>query len=678
MANTTRGRVSRELLLVAFIATFLVPSGAATANQAAQLADDAYGWEPLGVIAGSSELRMHSPGDDFWEVWVCDTPSGTVSVSPEQAAGILNGEVTPFYLWLSEGGYRPVFTAGGTVVEGSGCTTAVADRVTSEPNGVIIITDDASNGGSAQSGIWCPYEGLCPASPATFPDNYRSVTLGAHAVVGANPRLVTVVHELGHTLHFGHTFSGQTTGTWAEYDDPFDVMSKAGDRTKLMATPALNRYIAGWIDPDDVALADGGGSFTLSALGDSGDQLLLVPNGELGWLTAIDVRLPTGYDSTLPEAGVTVHVLDQRAEACGSALPCFGLSRRLSQWPAVANSYDHVLSVGEDLVLPNGWRLTVQERSGDQFTVNLADAAAPVFTGPVLISGIEVSSLSVSWPAAVDAGVVTYEVAVDSQPPRVTEDTAMVVTGLAPDREYSVRVTARDTGGNRVTADPVTVRTLSVRDQWVLHDATSGRWWFRLGDGINDIIYYGVPGDIALLCDWDGDGEDTVGLYRPHEGFVYLRNSNTLGFADVDFFYGVPTDLPLCGDWDGDGTDSIGVYRPAQGRFFLRNSNSLGFADVDFELGLPGDRPLSGDWDGDGIDTVAVFRESTGSVYGIDGEVWPIQSTGRLVVGDFAGNGRDGFATYADGVVTLIDPAGAQQLIRLGDAGSVALAGWWD
>ena len=168
-------------------------------------------------------------------------------------------EVTCFYRWLSDNAYRPVFPPGGTVSEGSGCTSSVSDRVTSGPNGVIIVTDNASNGGSAQSGIWCPYEGLCPPSPETFPANYRSVTLGAHAVVGPDPRLVTVVHELGHTLHFGHTFSGGTTGTWAEYDDPVDVMSKAGDRTRLMATPALNRYIAGWVDPDDVVIADGAG-----------------------------------------------------------------------------------------------------------------------------------------------------------------------------------------------------------------------------------------------------------------------------------------------------------------------------------------------------------------------------------------------------------------------------------
>jgi len=678
MANTTRGRVWRELFLVAFIATFLVPWGAATANMSAQLENDVYGWEPLGVIAGSSELRLHSLGTDVWEVWVCDTPAGELSLDPAAIAGVLNSEITPYYQWLSEGSYQPEFRPGGSVVEGSGCANSVADRVISGPNGVIIVTDTAANGGSAQSGIWCPYEGLCPPSPATYPDNYRSVTLGAHAVVGSNPRFVTVVHELGHTLHFGHLFSGATTGTWAEYDDPADVMSKAGDRTKLMGTTAIHRYIAGWIDPSDVSIADGAGSFTLAAVGGTSDQLLLVPNGEQGWLTAVDVRIRTDYDTALPTAGVTVHTLDQRAEACGSGLPCFGLSRRVSQWPAQPDSYDHVLAVGDDLVLPTGWTLTVRQREGDRFVVDLADTSAPVFFGPVVATGVEASSVALAWPAAVDAEPVRYEVDAGSQPVLVTSATSAVLTGLAPDQAYEIRVAAVDESGNRVTLDPINVRTLTARDQWVVHDPGSGRWSFRLGEGVEHTIYYGVPGDIALFCDWDGDGTDTVGLYRPGEGFAYLRNSNTLGFADLDFFFGIPTDIPLCGDWNGDGVDSIGVYRPSDRRFYLRNSNSLGFADINFEFGLAGDQPLAGDWDGDGIDTVAVYRAADSAIYGLEGEIWSMDGSGQLVVGDLDGDGNDAFGTYNLGVIRWQSGDSAQQLIRFGPPDSVALAGWWN
>ncbi|NNC91843.1 MAG: fibronectin type III domain-containing protein, partial [Acidimicrobiia bacterium] len=330
------------------------------------------------------------------------------------------------------------------------------------------------------------------------------------------------------------------------------------------------------------------------------------------------------------------------------------------------------------LTLPNGWELSVLERVDDRFVVALADNEVPVFAGPVLATGIETSSVSLSWPAAVDSGPITYDVAVGDRPPFATIATSTVVTALAPDEEYTIRVTARDDAGNAAAADPVVVRTLSARGKWVLHDPASGRWTFRLGEGIARTIYFGVPGDVALFCDWNGDGTDTVGLYRPYEGFVYLRNSNTLGFADLDFFYGIPTDLPVCGDWDGDGTDTIGVYRPATGRFFLRNSNTLGFADVDFALGDPDDRPLAGDWNGDGIDTVAVWRPSAGTIHGIDGELWPAPSGGKLIVGDYSGNGRDGFAASADDVITIVDGAGSQQVIRFGTTNTVALTGWWD
>jgi hypothetical protein len=51
----------------------------------------------------------------------------------------------------------------------------------------------------------------------------------------------------------------------------------------------------------------------------------------------------------------------------------------------------------------------------------------------------------------------------------------------------------------------------------------------------------------------------------------------------------------VTGDWDNDGTDTIGVYR--NGQFLLRNSNTIGFADIAFGLGNLGDIPIAGNWD---------------------------------------------------------------------------------
>lgn len=180
-----------------------------------------------------------------------------------------------------------------------------------------------------------------------------------------------------------------------------------------------------------------------------------------------------------------------------------------------------------------------------------------------------------------------------------------------------------------------------------------------------------------MMCDWDGDGVDTVGLYRPYSGFVYLRNSNTIGFADVDFYFGIPTDQPVCGDWDGDGIDSVGIFRGGEGRFYLRNSNTFGFSDVTFDLGGSASIPLAGDWDGDGVDTVAVLDPETGLLTTADGESWSVPVTSaQPVVGDWNGDGSETPALYLNGVLNILGGE-SQQLIRFGSPAHTALAGWW-
>jgi hypothetical protein len=127
-----------------------------------------------------------------------------------------------------------------------------------------------------------------------------------------------------------------------------------------------------------------------------------------------------------------------------------------------------------------------------------------------------------------------------------------------------------------------------------------------------DIVFaFGAPGDQPVAGDWNGDGIDTVGIYRSSTITFYLRNSNSTGAPDISFLYGSPGDVGVAGDWDGDGIDTIGVYRPSNGLWYLRNTNSTGVADVAFDYGLLGDKPVMADWNNDGIDTVGVYRNNT-------------------------------------------------------------------
>ena len=135
---------------------------------------------------------------------------------------------------------------------------------------------------------------------------------------------------------------------------------------------------------------------------------------------------------------------------------------------------------------------------------------------------------------------------------------------------------------------------------------------------------YGVPGDVPLMGDWDGDGVETPGIFR--DGTFHLRNSTSEGVGEVTFNYGRPGDVPIAGDWDGDGIDTVGVVR--DNVWHLRNSNTTGFGENIFIYGLKDDEPIVGDWDGDGVDTPGVVRRRGGS--------WHLRNSNDTGVGDIA------------------------------------------
>ncbi len=158
-------------------------------------------------------------------------------------------------------------------------------------------------------------------------------------------------------------------------------------------------------------------------------------------------------------------------------------------------------------------------------------------------------------------------------------------------------------------------------------------------------FFYGVASDVPVAGDWDGDGLDSIGIYR--NGTFFLRNSNTSGFADIQFPFGAPGDIPIVGDWDGDGVDTVGIVRG--NTIFLRNSNTSGNADIQFNYGNSTDIFITGDWNGDGVDTIGCFRPTNGFVYirnsnttGIaESEFFYGLAGDRPVVGDWNGDGID-------------------------------------
>ncbi|RCV64271.1 hypothetical protein C5S53_09855, partial [Methanophagales archaeon] len=96
------------------------------------------------------------------------------------------------------------------------------------------------------------------------------------------------------------------------------------------------------------------------------------------------------------------------------------------------------------------------------------------------------------------------------------------------------------------------------------------------------------------------------GVYR--NGMWILRTENTPLAMVYRFIWGNPSDVPFPGDWNGNGEDGIGLYRDVgtNGQWILRNDKSAGTADYRFIWGLSTDVPVAGDWNGDGEDGIGV------------------------------------------------------------------------
>ena len=200
-----------------------------------------------------------------------------------------------------------------------------------------------------------------------------------------------------------------------------------------------------------------------------------------------------------------------------------------------------------------------------------------------------------------------------------------------------------------------------------LVDPAQGRWYLFDDDGgvVKD-FYFGNPGDVPFMGDWNGDGVETPGLYRQSDGFVYLRQTNTQGPADISFFFGNPGDIPIAGDFDDDGFDTVSIYRPSNQTFYIINElgtdgGGLGAAEFSYVFGNPGDKPFVGDFDGDGVETVGLHRESTGLVYfrnshsqgNANAEFIFGNPDDRLIAGDWNGDGAFSPALFRPSKVTM-------------------------
>jgi hypothetical protein len=141
--------------------------------------------------------------------------------------------------------------------------------------------------------------------------------------------------------------------------------------------------------------------------------------------------------------------------------------------------------------------------------------------------------------------------------------------------------------------------------------------WLIAEDGDKPArIAFGMPGDSPVAGDWDGDGTEEIGVYRPATN-TWLLDLNMDGLPARSFqLPGMrPTDRPVTGRWDESGKTGFGYFRPADSTWHLFHSWDSGAEDIPvFRFGNGDDVPLAGDWDNRGRSTPGVYSPASGNI----------------------------------------------------------------
>ena len=147
-----------------------------------------------------------------------------------------------------------------------------------------------------------------------------------------------------------------------------------------------------------------------------------------------------------------------------------------------------------------------------------------------------------------------------------------------------------------------------------------------IGGTLQGPAQFGLAGDQPICGDFDGDGNDDIGIYRHGGGNIYWNSSagGVIGagaLGPIGQIGGAATDSLIIGNLNGDAyDDAVMVRQDGAGLITWYGLINDGTGDLDYgnpgttirNFGLDGtDTPMLGDINGDGMDDIIVNRGGT-------------------------------------------------------------------